>query len=182
MRAHNPPTPTHDPRDGKVTFDPLKTPELVGSTYRSMLQVIVSKAPSTGCSSCSHATASACSTRQVGTRGGRALGTGCGTKVWLDEPAILDNWGVLASLFCAPSTGWNVLGADLMNEPHGGWTEVATQRTGRRRRAAGQRRLAARAGSCLSRGWGTRVSAPWATSAGRRPMGRGSRGRSGASS
>ena len=42
----DPPTPYTDSRDGKATFDPGTTPELVGTTYVTMLETIVKKAAS----------------------------------------------------------------------------------------------------------------------------------------
>ena len=44
----NPPTREHDVRDGKLSFDRAKTPELVGSTYLQVLELVVSRAAAHG--------------------------------------------------------------------------------------------------------------------------------------
>mmetsp|Transcript_61590 Transcript_61590/g.102477 ORF Transcript_61590/g.102477 Transcript_61590/m.102477 type:complete len:601 (-) Transcript_61590:127-1929(-) len=122
----NPSTPLRDFRDQKLTFDPNKTPELRGTTYIQMLQVVASKAARHGI-----LVLLACH-RIRATYPGPSLHAewpGSWDGLWYDstwtESRLLDNWHKLANYFC---DAWNVIGVDLMNEPHGaGWGRGGTR-------------------------------------------------------
>ena len=114
----DPPTPYTDSRDGKATFDPGTTPELVGTTYVTMLETIVKKAAE-------HNIVVLLAAHRIHSHyPGQSLHAewpGNWDGLWFDgqypESRILQSWGKLAAVLCDQ---WNVLGADLMNEPHGG--------------------------------------------------------------
>mmetsp|Transcript_34602 Transcript_34602/g.76054 ORF Transcript_34602/g.76054 Transcript_34602/m.76054 type:complete len:653 (-) Transcript_34602:916-2874(-) len=117
----DPPTPMNDPRDGKITFDWRKSPELRGTTYIKMLQVVSSKAAEHGI-----LILLACHRLRMQYPGQslHAEWPGDWDGLWFDnywtENRIIGNWQKLAERgLCA---AWNVVAVDLMNEPHGaGW-------------------------------------------------------------
>jgi len=118
--ALDPLTLEHDPRDDKLSFDRQKTPALVGSSYLGVLELITSRAAEHGI-----LVLLACHRLRVEYSGDslHAEWPGSWDGLWYDEEwseaKILDNWAELARRFCA---AWNVIGVDLMNEPHGaGW-------------------------------------------------------------
>ena len=117
----DPPTPAYDLRGGR-NFNPWLNPELLDTTYLEMLQVIVSKAAEHGI-----LVLLACHRIRAfyndlpGEKSVHSEWPGDWDGLWYDpewsEARVLKNWAKLSDAFCG---AWNVLGADLMNEPHGG--------------------------------------------------------------